>query len=178
MGMRCKYGMIHGRFQPFHLEHLRYFRLAWDQCERVLVGITNPDPSAIVADPLSPHRHLAEENPFTYTERFMMIQGVLRDEGYPLERILIVPFPVHHPDRWPYYVPAGTVMFVVAYTPWERQKAERLRQAGFPVVEETGFSKGISGREIRWLVKSAGPWEHLVPPAVARFLREKSWKPT
>jgi len=91
--MRYKYGMIHGRFQPFHLEHLRYFRLAWDQCERVLVGITNPDPSAIVADPLSPHRHLAEENPFTYTERFMMIQGVLCDEGYPWSGSSSCPFP-------------------------------------------------------------------------------------
>ncbi|MGI9571569.1 MAG: nicotinate-nucleotide adenylyltransferase, partial [Desulfobulbia bacterium] len=45
--MRYKYGMVHGRFQPFHLEHLRYFRLAWERSENVLVGITNPDPSSI-----------------------------------------------------------------------------------------------------------------------------------
>jgi nicotinamide mononucleotide adenylyltransferase len=171
--MRYEYGMIHGRFQPFHLEHLRYFRLAWDQCEQVLVGITNPDPSTIVADPLSPHRHLPEENPFTFTERLMMIRAVLREEGFPLERVLIIPFPIHNPERWPHYVPAGTVMFVVAYSPWEQQKAERLRRSGFLVVEETGLSKGISGREIRSLITSGGPWEHLVPPAVARFIRAK-----
>jgi nicotinamide mononucleotide adenylyltransferase len=171
--MHYEYGMIHGRFQPFHLEHLRYFRLAWGQCDQVFIGITNPDPSTVVADPLSSHRHLPEENPFTFTERLMMIQAVLHEEGYPLERVLIIPFPIHHPERWPYYVPVETVMFVVSYSPWEQQKAEHLRRSGFRVVEETGLSKGISSREIRSLINSGGRWEHLVPPAVARFIRAR-----
>ena len=61
--MQFQYGMILGRFQPFHLEHLRYFRLAWEQSERVIVGITNPDPSTILADKSSGHRHLAPQSP-------------------------------------------------------------------------------------------------------------------
>ncbi len=167
------HGMIHGRFQPFHLEHLRYFRMAWELSENVLIGITNPDPSTILADHLSDHRHLPEENPFTFTERLMMIQATLREEGYPMERIFIVPFPIHHPDRWPYYVPHGTVMLVIIYSPWERQKAERFHQAGLKVVVEDALTKTISGRQIRKLLTAGGDWEHLVPPAVARHLQRR-----
>jgi nicotinamide mononucleotide adenylyltransferase len=172
--MRCRYGMIHGRFQPFHLEHLRYFRLAWERSENVIVGITNPDPSTIVADELSTHRHLPEDNPFTFTERLMMIQETLREEGYPMERIFIVPLPIHHPDRWVCYIPKGTVMFVVAYSPWERKKAERFREAGLEVVVMESLVKGISGQQVRSLIARGGNWSPLVPAAVNRFLKRKS----
>lgn len=170
--MPHKYGMIHGRFQPFHLEHLRYFRIAWEQSENVIVGITNPDPSAIVEDDLSEHRHKPQDNPFTYTERLIMIQEALRGEGYPMDRILTVPFPIHHADRWEHYIPSGTVMFVVSYSPWERQKAQRLREAGYEVVEVNSLERGISGQEIRALVGSGGEWEKLVPAAVSRVIKE------
>jgi nicotinamide-nucleotide adenylyltransferase len=165
--------MIHGRFQPFHLEHLRYFRLAWERSERVIVGITNADPSTVVQDELNEHRHLSTSNPFSFTERLIMIQESLREEGYPMERIFIVPFPIHHPDRWPHYVPPGSAMFVVVYSIWERKKAERMKQAGLKVVVEESLDKGISGQEIRRLMVTGGNWQHLVPPAVTRFLRDQ-----
>jgi len=165
--------MIHGRFQPFHLEHLRYFRLAWERSERVIVGITNPDPSTVVQDELNEHRHLPSANPFTFTERLIMIQESLREEGYPMERIFIVPLPIHHPDRWPHYVPPDTAIFVVAYSPWERQKAERFQQAGFNVILEDSLTKNISAQEIRRLMATGGHWQHLVPSAVVRFLRDR-----
>lgn len=168
--MRYRYGMIHGRFQPFHLEHLRYFRMAWERSERILVGITNPDPSTIVRDDLNGHRYLPDENPFTFTERLIMIQEALREEGYPMENVFLVSFPIHHPDRWRYYVPLNTVMFVNIYSSWERQKAERFRQAGFKVAVEDKLIKGITGKRIRGLLATGGEWQHLVPPAVARSL--------
>jgi nicotinamide-nucleotide adenylyltransferase len=171
--MAYKYGMVHGRFQPFHLEHLRYFRLALERSEKVIIGITNPDPSTMVQDALSAHRHLPAENPFSYVERLIMIQEALRDEGIAMERVLIVPFPIHHPERWPYYVPRGTAMFVVVYSPWEGQKAERIREAGYEVVVMDTMVKGMSGRQIRSLLSSGRDWQHLVPPAVARFIKEK-----
>ena len=149
---RCRYGMIHGRFQPFHLEHLRYFRFAWARSKQLIVGITNPDPSAVVADPLNQHRHLAENNPFTFVERLIMIQTTIREAGYPLERVFIVPFHIHHPERWPHYLPGETTIFVVAYSPWERGKAERFQQAGYPVVVVDTLEKTISGQHIRALI--------------------------
>ena len=171
--MRYPFGMILGRFQPFHLEHLRYFKLVFEQSDKVIVGITNPDPSTILADKASDHRHLPEANPLTFIERLMMIQEALRDAGYPMERIFIVPIPIHHPDRWKYYIPEDTAIFVVAYSPWEREKAERLQSAGYKVVIVKHLEKEISGRQIRSLLKSDGDWEKLVPAAVARFMRRK-----
>ena len=101
----------------------------------------------------------------------MMIQETLHEEGYPLEQIFIVPFPIHHPDRWCYYVPPDTTMFVVTYSAWERRKAEQLREAGLEVVVVDKLKKGISGQRLRSLLASGGDWERLVPPAVARLLR-------
>jgi cytidyltransferase-like protein len=40
---RVRRGMIHGRFQPFHLGHLEYLRGAAGRCDEIIVGITNPD---------------------------------------------------------------------------------------------------------------------------------------
>jgi nicotinamide-nucleotide adenylyltransferase len=174
MGPKYEYGMIHGRFQPFHNEHLRYFRMAWERSENVLVGITNPDPSTIVEDALSAHRHRPEDNPFTFTERLMMIQAALREEGFPMERIFIVPLPIHHPERWRYYIPRSAVMFVVTYSQWERTKAEKIKKAGFEVVTIDSLVKGIHGQEVRALMKSGGDWERLVPPAVTAFIRGKN----
>ena len=172
--MGYAFGMIHGRFQPFHLEHLGYFRLGWERSERVIVGITNPDPSTIVQDQLNEHRDMCSSNPFTFTERLIMIQETLWEEGYLLDRIFIVPLPIHHPDRWPHYVPPpGTSIFVVVYSPWEGQKAQRFQQAGFNVIVEDSLSKTISGHEIRRLMAARGKWEHLVPSTVARFLRDR-----
>jgi nicotinamide mononucleotide adenylyltransferase len=171
--MRYSYGMIHGRFQPFHLEHLRYFRMVWELSEHVIIGITNPDPSTIQNDQLNDHRHLPNANPLTFIERLIMIQDTLRDESYPMERIYIVPMPIHHPERWRHYVLEEAVLFVVSYSDWEREKAIRLREAGYTVVEVDNLVKGISGQQVRSLIRSGGNWEELVPPAVARFIRRR-----
>jgi nicotinic acid mononucleotide adenylyltransferase len=64
-------------------------------------------------------------------------------------------------------------MFVVVYSPWERQKVERFRRAGLKVVVVDNLKKGISGQEVRSLLASNGNWERLVPPIVARFLQRK-----
>ncbi|MEJ2109922.1 MAG: adenylyltransferase/cytidyltransferase family protein [Acidobacteriota bacterium] len=171
--MQYRYGMILGRFQPFHLEHLRYFRLAWEQSERVIVGITNPDPTTILKDASNRHRHLPKENPLTYIDRLMMIQTTLLSEGFPMEHIYIVPIPIHHPDRWRHYIPTETVLFVITYSEWERNKAERIRAEGYQVVEIDSFQKGISGQEVRTRFRSDGDWEELVPPAVAKFIHSR-----
>lgn len=166
-------GMILGRFQPFHLEHLRYFRLCWEQSENVIVGITNPDPSTIIKDAASRHRHLAADNPLTFTERLIMIRNTLLSEEYDMGRILVVPLPIHNPERWRYYIPDGTVLFVVAYSDWERKKAERFRAAGYKVVEIDSLEKGISAEQVRDRFRSKGNWEELVPAAVARFFHDR-----
>jgi len=79
--MQARYGMVHGRFQPFHCGHLQYTLAALARCDHLLVGITNPDPSLIVAEPTDPERHHPAANVFTFFERQCMIRAALAEAG-------------------------------------------------------------------------------------------------
>ena len=161
--------MIHGRFQPFHNGHLEYLRGAVARSKRVFVGITNPDPRRIKEEPSDPLRHLAESNPFTYTERLLMVEEVAADEGI---RVHVIPFPVNEPELWPAYVPTGVTQYLRLFSDWGGTKLERLRAAGYNVVVlDEGAEKEVSGIEVREAMRSGGDWESLVPPGVARVIR-------
>jgi nicotinamide-nucleotide adenylyltransferase len=161
-------GMIHGRFQPFHSGHLAYLRAAADRSEELFVGITDPDRRAARPEPADPRRHLPESNPFTYTERLMMIAAAAGEAGIAVR---IIPFPITEPALWPDYVPAEVVHFIRLFSPWGDTKAGRLRAAGFRVeVLDASEGKVVSGAQVRDAVRTGGPWRALVPPAVARFI--------
>jgi cytidyltransferase-like protein len=161
--------MIHGRFQPFHNGHLEYLRGAAARSERVFVGITNPDPWRIKEEPTDPLRHLPESNPYTYTERLLMVQSVAADEGIPVH---VIPFPVNEPELWPAYVPEGITQYLRLFSEWGGAKLERLREAGYEVVVlDEGVEKGVSGADVRDAMRAGADWESLVPPAVAWVIR-------
>jgi cytidyltransferase-like protein len=163
--------MIHGRFQPFHLGHLEYLRGAAARSDQLFVGITNPDPARIKEEPSDPQRHLPASNPWTYTERLLMIVEVAKDEGL-LERLHVIPFPVNEPELWPAYVPDGVTQFIRHFSEWGGTKIERLRSAGFDVVVlDEGAEKSISGADVRRALREDAAWEALVPPGVARVIR-------
>lgn len=165
--------MIHGRFQPFHNGHLEYLRATYDLCETLLVGITNPDPAQIAQDETNQHRHRADANPFTFFERYRMIREVLMDEGIPLERAMIIPFPVNFPDRWRYYLPPDAAHFVRVFSDWEQRKVDRLRDGGYRVdVLHPGATKTIEASEVRRRMNAGERWEDLVPPGVSRVIHE------
>ena len=161
--------MIHGRFQPFHNGHLEYLRGAAARSERVFVGITNPDPRRIREEPSDPLRHLPESNPFTYTERLLMVEEVAADEEIPVH---VIPFPVNEPELWPAYVPPAVTQYLRLFSEWGGTKLERLREAGYEVVIlDEGTDKEISGIEVREAIRTGGAWESLVPPGVVRVIR-------
>lgn len=163
--------MIHGRFQPFHNGHLAYLLAAAERCERLLVGITNPDAARTRPEPDDPRRHLREANPFTYTERLLMIEAAVA-EADPAAPVHVVPFPITEPELWDDYVPAGTVQYLRLFSPWGRTKAERFRARGFDVVVlDEGAAKGVSGEEVRAAMRRGDDWERLVPAAVAGVIR-------
>jgi cytidyltransferase-like protein len=161
--------MIHGRFQPFHNGHLEYLRGAAARSERVFVGITNPDPWRIKEEPTDPLRHLPESNPYTYTERLLMVESVAADEGIAVH---VIPFPVNEPELWPAYVPEGITQYLRLFSEWGGTKLDRLREAGYDVIVlDEGVEKGISGADVREAMRGGAEWEPLVPPAVARVIR-------
>jgi len=161
--------MIHGRFQPFHNGHLEYLRGAAARSDAVFVGITNPDPRRVKEERSDPLRHLPESNPFTYTERLLMIEAVADDEGIPVH---VIPFPVNEPELWPAYVPDGVTQYLRLFSEWGGTKLERMREAGYDVVVlDEGVEKQLSGRDVREALREGRDWESLVPGGVTRVIR-------
>ena len=163
------WGCVHGRFQPFHNGHLEYVLRAKERCRRLVVGITNPDPSAIRKEIANLHRHEPASNPFTYFERLLMIHDTLLAEGLEAHDFALVPFPIHEPNLIVNYVQSGAVHFVRLYSRWEEEKVRRLREGGFRVeILDPGEEKRVSGTEVRRLLREGLPWDYLVPPDVAK----------
>ncbi len=165
--------MIHGRFQPFHRGHLEYLCGAAARCEEIFVGITNPDPRRIRPEASDPLRHLPESNPYTYVERMLMVKAAAADAGLEAERLHVIPFPVNEPELWDAYVPEDVVQFIRLFSDWGGTKLDRLREAGYEVIVlDEGSEKELSGAEVREALRENGDWEQLVPPGVARILRQ------
>jgi cytidyltransferase-like protein len=170
---RARRGMIHGRFQPFHLGHLAYLNGAAERSDEVFVGITNPDPTRIRPEPSDPLRHLPESNPWSYTERLLMVKAAAADLGLDLACVHVIPFPVNEPELWPAYVPEGVTQYLRLFSEWGGTKLERLRGAGYEVVVlDEGAEKAVSGAEVREALREGADWESLVPPGVARVIRK------
>jgi len=161
--------MIHGRFQPFHNGHLEYLRGAAARSDVVFVGITNPDPRRVKPEPSDPLRHLPESNPFSYTERLLMVEAVAEDEDI---RVHVIPFPVNEPELWPAYVPDRVTQYLRLFSEWGGTKLERMRDAGYDVVIlDEGVKKEVSGSDVRAAIRDGAEWEALVPAGVARVIR-------
>jgi len=132
-----RFAAVTGRFQPFHLGHLELVRIAAQQCDELIIGITNPDPESWREHADSVHRHLSASNPFTYWERHRMIEATLVDaisEGWlPENGWTIVPFPIDRPEVWFDYIPREATQFVRAFSDWERSKARMLGAGGYQV---------------------------------------------
>lgn len=170
---RVPFGMIHGRFQPFHNGHLAYALGALARCDHLIVGITNPDPSTVVEEAADPQRHRPDANPLTYFERQRVVRAALAEAGVPVERFSVVPFPIHHPERWIAYAPAGTRQYIRLFSDWGREKRERFEQHGWPVeVLDEGQAKDVSGEEIRRRLLTGDDISDLAPNSVAAILRE------
>ena len=153
-----------GRFQPFHKDHLDLVGYGLRHGERLVIGITNPDPRSLAAVAASAHRHLASANPFSYLERQRMIHAALDTAGVPRQRYDIVPFPLDAPAAWFAYIPSTAVQLVRVYSDWEREKVRQLAAGGYRLRVLPGDPAiRISGSTIRAALASSGSWRHWVP---------------
>lgn len=170
-------GMIHGRFHPFHNGHLHYAKLVVERCRFLVVGITNPDRRHLTQMTGDDARHLAISNPFTFFERYRMIQGCLLDLGMSPEAFAIVPFTIDDPLLWPDYLPSNVVHFLRDRGEWTTTKLKTLRAAGqaAQLIEDTQHLD-VEGTEIRRLIKEGGDWRTRVPPATARVMEDSVFK--
>lgn len=175
--MRYKEGVIHGRFQVLHNDHLKYLLAGKALCNHLVVGITNPDPDQVKDEPADPHRSGKDANPLTYLERYRLVRAALTEAGCGLNDFSVVPLPINKPEFYKYYVPMDGVFFLSIYDDWGRQKKnyfESLHLKVHVLREVKPEEKGISGSEVRRRMGHGLKWEHLVPGAVALLL--KNWE--
>ncbi|KKN62078.1 hypothetical protein LCGC14_0515730 [marine sediment metagenome] len=172
---RYDIGVIHGRFQVLHNDHIKYLMAGKELCDYLVVGITNPDPSLTRDSEANPHRSTPQSNPLTYYERYVMTQAALLEHGLILSQFSIVPLPINLPELIKYYVPLDAIFFLTIYDKWGRQKREYFQSLGLKIHvlwEVTLENKGLSSSDIRESMKVGKKWEHLVPSSVAKLMKE------
>ena len=168
-------GVLHGRFQVLHNDHMKYLLAGKSRCSHLVVGITNPDPSLTKEDLANSHRSRDIENPLTYFERYLMMSAALREAGLKCEEFSVVPFPINFPGLYQYYVPLEAVFYVTVYDSWGKRKIQLLESVGLTVEvmwEKSPEEKGLSGIFVRETILGGKSWEHMVPPSTAQLLKK------
>jgi nicotinamide mononucleotide adenylyltransferase len=168
-------GVIHGRFQVLHYDHMKYLMAGKNLCRHLVVGITNPDPFLTKMENADTERNNPLANPLTYYERYALVNAALKEEGLTSDQFSVVPFPINFPDRYKYYVPMDAVFFLTIYDEWGKQKLTYFQKQGLKthVLWDVPLEKkGLSAGSVRDLMIQEKPWEHLVPHRVAAILKE------
>jgi nicotinamide mononucleotide adenylyltransferase len=165
-----KAGSVHGRFQPFHNEHVEYVLAAKARCEFLWIGITKYDITPIEASPLARPRERPDHNPLTYFERINMIKEALVESGLDRGSFSFVPFPIETPNRLPLFMPTSIPCFTTIREDWNREKIRVLEACGYEVIVLwERLEKTIKGSVIRDdIMRGGSGWRGMVPPATSR----------
>ena len=164
-------GVIHGRFQCLHNDHMKYLLEGKKRCDFLYVGITNFDRS----NSGNGERFSPESNPFSYLERTDMIRGSLIEAGLSADSFTIIPFPIEHPECIAEYAPRDATYFVTSYDDWGEKKLDILNGLGLKVDlmwSKDISEKGCSASDVRNLIKEGKEWKHLVPSFVYKYITE------
>jgi nicotinamide-nucleotide adenylyltransferase len=172
-----EYGVVHGRFQILHNDHLKYLMAAKERCDNLIVGLTNPDQLHTKSEVADPNRSNYHSNPLTYFERNYMIRAVLLEKGLSATEFIIVPFPISTPEHCKNYVPSNATFYLTIYDRWGEEKYDRLKSLGFNVEvlwRKPAAEKGITSTNVRSLIYSRKEYRHLIPDSVYELVKE--WK--
>lgn len=152
--------LVVGRFQPFHLGHLEVLKRVAEGFTRVTLAIGSAQESH------------SRKNPFTAGERFLMIEAALEEAG--VANVDVLPLPdLNRNALWVRHVESLVPPFQVFFT--NNALPKRLfEESGYEVRPLPFVERGtFEGTRIRELMEADDPaWEKLVPPAVARVVRE------
>ncbi|MBO8182238.1 MAG: nicotinamide-nucleotide adenylyltransferase [Archaeoglobus sp.] len=153
--------LIFGRFQPFHLGHLKVVEWALDDFDELVILIGMADESHTL------------RNPFTAGERIWMIREALKSEGVDLSRIITATAPTMN-------IYVGNAYYIIKLVPEIKTLITRnpvigqvFRGAGVEVVEPPTFNREIyRGKVIRERILKGEEWENLVPKRVAEIINK------
>jgi nicotinamide-nucleotide adenylyltransferase len=156
-------GLMLGRFQPFHKGHLALTKQILSECDELLIIIG------------SAQFNFIDKDPFSAGERVLMIHEALKEAGVDLSRCYIIPVANDENNaRWLAYIRSMVPPFDVLYSGNEFVKHLTRSQDSSIVIEDPVFAEinEYNGANIRRLMQEGKPWEHLVPPAVAKVIQQ------
>ncbi len=154
-------GLYVGRFQPFHLGHLKAIYDCLDRVQELIIAIG------------SAQLNHEPNNPFTIGERILMINTALTDAEIDPKRWQLIPIldaRVH--DAWTSWVETLVPEYEIVFT--NDPLTARLFRAKQVLVEEISLldRKIFSATEVRRRIASNEDWKKLVPPSVARIIEK------
>ena len=158
-----KRGLMLGRFQPFHNGHLALTKQILSECDELVIIIG------------SAQFNFIDKDPFSAGERVLMIHEALKEAGIDLSRCYIIPLANDENNaRWLAYLRSMAPPFDVLYSGNDFVKYLARSQDSGIAIEAPLFAQvgEYNGTNIRHLIQGGKPWEHLVPPAVAKVIQQ------
>lgn len=169
-----KIGIVHGRFQVLHNDHMKYLLEGKKRCEHLIIGICNPEIELTKYTASNPHRSKKSSNPLTFYERAMCIKNAMMEYGIKREDFDIVPFPINFPEKIYNYVPLDAKFYMTIYDEWGKEKYKILKDdmhLNVEVLWEVPLDKkGISASDIRKNMQQGKPWKSMVPNSVYEYI--------
>jgi nicotinamide-nucleotide adenylyltransferase len=154
-------GLFVGRFQPFHAGHLAAVRHALEEVKYLYIVVGSAQKS---------HER---DNPFTAGERIMMIKAALDEAGIDARKWGLIP--VNDADSHSVWtatlratVPRFNKVFSNDSLTIRLLKEEGTDVEAIPYLNRTEYS----ATNVRTRILERKDWETLVPPAVARIVKE------
>ena len=155
-----KRGLLIGRFQPFHLGHMKCVHHALERLPELIIAIGSAQFSHTL------------HNPFTAGERVTMIRLALDEAKIDADKYFLIPvrdLRIH--DLWVPHVVSQTPRFEVVYSN-EPITSRLFKEAGFRVEPITFYDREkYSSTEIRERVVHRKSWEELVSKSVATYIK-------
>jgi FMN phosphatase YigB (HAD superfamily)/nicotinamide mononucleotide adenylyltransferase len=165
---RIDVGLVLGRFQPLHLEHVRYLEAALDHARHVCVGITHP---FNLLEAGGQTRNDARANPLPYWLRRQSVMD-WAERSRVGSRISVIPVPLSDMGLRSVLDPESTVL-LTDVEPWSQEKRALVEGVGHRVIVLPVGSKRISGTHVRELIRSGDDgWLRLVPELDVDLLRD------
>ena len=153
-----KKGLILGRFQPFHLGHLKLIK-----------SIVNEQIEPVICIGSAQYSYTAE-NPFTVEERKKMIEEVMKDLDCKYS-IFGIP-DINNYDLYVSHLETFVPNFDIVYS--GNPIVQRLfGEAGYTVIKVNLFNREVwEGSSIRLAMKEGGDWESEIPNQVASIIHD------